>query len=192
MPNTSTGTTTTPGVALVDRADNTVMLRTFSKIYGLAGLRLGWVYCPPAIVDVMNRVRGPFNVVAPAQAAGVAALEDLGASARARAPQRRWLPWLAARLTALGLERDHPSVGNFVLADFPTSRATESADAAVRLPADRAASWRARWAATACRTACASRSAPRRRCETVVDAAGRVHEGCSMNESLLSRVRAGR
>ena len=53
-----------PGVDLVDRADNVVMLRTFSKIYGLAGLRLGWAYCPPAIADVLNRVRGPFNVTA--------------------------------------------------------------------------------------------------------------------------------
>ncbi len=51
-----------PGVGLVDRADNVVMLRTFSKIYALAGLRLGWAYCPPAIADVLNRVRGPFNV----------------------------------------------------------------------------------------------------------------------------------
>src|SRR5437763_4773068 len=75
-----------PGVGLVNRAENVVMLRTFSKIYALAGLRLGWAYCPPAIADVMNRVRGPFNVTAPALAAGVAALEDIGALARARAP----------------------------------------------------------------------------------------------------------
>ena len=51
-----------PGVSLVDRAENVVMLRTFSKIYALAGLRLGWAYCPPAIADVLNRIRGPFNV----------------------------------------------------------------------------------------------------------------------------------
>ena len=54
-----------PGVSLVDRAENVVMLRTFSKIYALAGLRLGWAYCPPAIADVLNRIRGPFNVTAP-------------------------------------------------------------------------------------------------------------------------------
>src|SRR5438874_9618173 len=64
------------GTALVDRAENVVMLRTFSKIYALAGLRLGWAYCPPAIADVLNRVRGPFNVAAPALAAGIAAVED--------------------------------------------------------------------------------------------------------------------
>jgi histidinol-phosphate aminotransferase len=107
-----------PGVRLVDRADNVVMLRTFSKIYGLAGLRLGWAYCPPAIVDVLNRIRGPFNVTAPAIAAGIAAVEDEEAFARARAHNAHWLPWLSERLTALGLPVT-PSVCNFVLPRFP-------------------------------------------------------------------------
>src|ERR1700732_5115862 len=106
------------GVALVDRADNVVMLRTFSKIYALAGLRLGWAYCPPAIADVLNRIRGPFNVAAPALAAGVAAVEDVAALARARAHNDHWLPWLSEHLAALGLELT-PSVGNFVLPRFP-------------------------------------------------------------------------
>jgi histidinol-phosphate aminotransferase len=107
-----------PGIALVNRAENVVMLRTFSKIYALAGLRLGWAYCPPAIADVLNRVRGPFNVTAPALAAGVAAVEDVGALAQARAHNERWLPWFSERLAALGLELT-PSVGNFVLPRFP-------------------------------------------------------------------------
>jgi histidinol-phosphate aminotransferase len=107
-----------PGIGLVNRADNVVMLRTFSKIYALAGLRLGWAYCPPAIADVLNRVRGPFNVTAPALAAGVAAVEDVGALARARAHNDRWLPWLSDKLAGLGLELT-PSVGNFVLPRFP-------------------------------------------------------------------------
>jgi histidinol-phosphate aminotransferase len=107
-----------PGTALVNRAENVVMLRTFSKIYALAGLRLGWAYCPPAIADVLNRIRGPFNVTAPAQAAGVAALDDVAAVARARAHNDRWLTWLSERLAALGLELT-PSVGNFVLPRFP-------------------------------------------------------------------------
>ena len=94
------------------------MLRTFSKIYALAGLRLGWAYCPPAIADVLNRVRGPFNVSTPALAAGVAALEDAEALERARAHNDRWLPWLSERLAALGLPLT-PSVGNFVLPRFP-------------------------------------------------------------------------
>jgi histidinol-phosphate aminotransferase len=107
-----------PGIRLVDKAENVVMLRTFSKIYALAGLRLGWAYCPPAIADVLNRVRGPFNVSAAAQAAGVAAVEDTEALARAKAHNERWLPWLSERLARLGLELT-PSVGNFVLPRFP-------------------------------------------------------------------------
>src|SRR5947209_5355393 len=107
-----------PGIALVNRAENVVMLRTFSKIYALAGLRLGWAYCPPAIADVLNRIRGPFNVNAAALAAGVAAVEDVAALARARAHNDRWLPWLSERLAGFGLPLT-PSVGNFVLARFP-------------------------------------------------------------------------
>jgi histidinol-phosphate aminotransferase len=107
-----------PGIALVSRAENVVMLRTFSKIYALAGLRLGWAYCPPAIADVLNRIRGPFNVSSPALAAGVAAVEDTEAVARARAHNDKWQPWLSEKLAALGL-RLTPSVGNFVLPQFP-------------------------------------------------------------------------
>lgn len=117
-----------PGIGLVNRAQNVVMLRTFSKIYALAGLRLGWAYCPPAIADVLNRVRGPFNVTAPALAAGVAAVEDVGALARARAHNDRWLPWLSDRLVALGLKLT-PSVANFVLPEFP-DEPKQNADAA--------------------------------------------------------------
>src|SRR6266403_6034990 len=117
-----------PGIALVNRASNVVMLRTFSKIYALAGLRLGWAYCPPEIADVLNRIRGPFNVSAPALAAGLAAIEDVAALARARAHNDRWLPWLSERLTTIGLELT-PSVGNFVLARFP-DEPRHNADAA--------------------------------------------------------------
>jgi histidinol-phosphate aminotransferase len=117
-----------PGVALVDRAENVVMLRTFSKIYGLAGLRLGWAYCPPAIADTLNRVRGPFNVSAPALAAGIAAVEDIEALNYARAHNQRWLPWFSERLAALGIPLT-PSVANFVLAGFP-SEPHRNADAA--------------------------------------------------------------
>jgi histidinol-phosphate aminotransferase len=107
-----------PGIALVNKADNVVMLRTFSKIYALAGLRLGWAYCPPAIADVLNRIRGPFNIAAPALAAGIAAVEDTEAIARARAHNDRWQPWLSEKLAGLGLPLT-PSVGNFVLPRFP-------------------------------------------------------------------------
>jgi histidinol-phosphate aminotransferase len=116
------------GAALVDRADNVVMLRTFSKIYALAALRLGWAYCPPEVAAVLNRVRGPFNVSAPALAAGVAALADIAAIERARAHNDAWLPRFSDRLGALGLALT-PSVANFVLPRFPETPA-KSADAA--------------------------------------------------------------
>src|SRR5580704_8441880 len=114
-----------PGIKLVDHASNVVMLRTFSKIYALAGLRLGWGYFPPAIADVLNRVRGPFNVNAAALAAGVAALEDTEALQKARAHNDRWQPWLNERLAALGL-KPTPSVGNFVLPHFPEAGAHDA------------------------------------------------------------------
>ena len=72
------------GLELARGTPNTVMMRTFSKLYGLAALRLGWMTAAPGIVDVMNRVRGPFNVSLPAQAAGMAALEDVEHAERAR------------------------------------------------------------------------------------------------------------
>ena len=116
-----------PGVELVDAAGaNTIMLRTFSKIYGMAALRLGWAYAPAAIVDVMNRVRNPFNVNAVAQAAGIAALEDLEFVARGKAHNDQWRPWLAHEIAALGL-KVIPSVGNFVLVEFARTGKTAAA-----------------------------------------------------------------
>jgi histidinol-phosphate aminotransferase len=106
------------GTELVDAAENVVMARTFSKIYALGGLRLGWVYCHPRIADVLNRVRNPFNVNAAAQAAGLAALEDVASVDRAREHNDIWRPWLERELAALGLTVN-PSVANFVLVRFP-------------------------------------------------------------------------
>jgi histidinol-phosphate aminotransferase len=108
----------TPGIELVDATDNTVMTRTFSKIYGLAALRLGWAYCPPAIADVLDRLRGPFNISTAAQAAGKAAVEDQAHVAASRDHNAIWLPWLTRRLEGLGLEV-YPSVANFILVRFP-------------------------------------------------------------------------
>jgi histidinol-phosphate aminotransferase len=107
----------TSGLELVDRADNVVMTRTFSKLFGLAALRLGWLYAPAAVVDVLHRVRGPFNVGTPAQVAGIAALEDLNHQDRSLAHNDLWLPWLAGQLRALGLTV-HPSIANFLLVEF--------------------------------------------------------------------------
>ena len=72
------------GIELVATSDNVVMCRTFSKIYGLAALRLGWMYGPAHVVDAINRIRGPFNVNAPAIKAGIAAIEDTAHQEKAR------------------------------------------------------------------------------------------------------------
>ena len=106
------------GEELVAAGENTVMTRTFSKAYGLAGLRLGWCAAPPGVTAVLNRLRGPFNVTLPAQAAGVAALEDTDFLGRVRAHNAEWRPWLAARLAELGLV-PVPGVTNFVLVRLP-------------------------------------------------------------------------
>lgn len=106
------------GIELVSTMPNVVMTRTFSKIYGLAALRLGWAYCPPAIADVLNRIRGPFNVNLAAQAAGIAAINDTAHVEKAARHNDDWLPWLEREITALGLKVT-PSVGNFLLIHFP-------------------------------------------------------------------------
>jgi histidinol-phosphate aminotransferase len=108
------------GLELVATTENTIMTRTFSKIHGLAALRLGWAYGPAAIMDVLNRTRGPFNVSSPAIAAGIAAIEDRAFQEQAVAHNDVWLPWLTASLEKLGLEAT-PSVGNFLLVHFGTT-----------------------------------------------------------------------
>lgn len=115
------------GASLVDRAKNVVMARTFSKMYALGGMRLGWGYCSAEVADVLNRVRGPFNVNAAAQAAGVAAIRDLASARAAREHNDVWLPWFTRELEKLGLTVN-PSVANFVLVRFP--KAPKDADAA--------------------------------------------------------------
>ncbi len=116
------------GIELVSTFDNVVMTRTFSKIYGLASLRLGWVYCPAHVAEALNRVRGPFNVSGPAIAAGVAALRDHDFVERAIAHNDLWLPWLARELSGLGLKVT-PSIGNFLLVHFPEAPAKNAAAA---------------------------------------------------------------
>ena len=116
------------GIELVGSSDNVVMMRTFSKIHGLAALRLGWAYCPPGIADVLNRVRGPFNVSAPAIAAGVAAIEDRAHQEAAIKHNEIWLPKVSAELEKIGLKVT-PSVGNFILIHFPASGAKTAAAA---------------------------------------------------------------
>ena len=116
------------GADLVRQYDNVVMCRTFSKIHGMAALRLGWAFCPPAVADVLNRIRGPFNTPAPSQAAGVAALADRAHAAKAKAHNDHWLPWLAGRMNEIGLKA-HPSVANFLLVQFPKEPKLTASDA---------------------------------------------------------------
>jgi histidinol-phosphate aminotransferase len=116
------------GLELVATTNNTVMTRTFSKIHGLAALRLGWAYCPAAVAEVLNRIRGPFNVSAPAIAAGVAAIEDSGHEEAARRHNEAELGRVAREIEALGLTVT-PSVTNFLLMHFPANGGKSAADA---------------------------------------------------------------
>jgi histidinol-phosphate aminotransferase len=116
------------GLELVATNDNVVMTRTFSKIHGLAALRLGWMFGPAHVISAINRIRGPFNVNAPAIAAGVAAIEDLEHQERAREHNTRWLAWLSREIEKLGLKIT-PSVANFLLIHFPETKGLTAKDA---------------------------------------------------------------
>jgi len=118
----------TAGIELVDAGENVVMTRTFSKIYALGAVRLGWAYCPAVIADILNRIRPPFNVTSAAQAAGIAAIGDVEFLTRSRDHNTAWLPWLAERLEECGLDVI-PSFGNFVLARFPEDGVHDAASA---------------------------------------------------------------
>jgi histidinol-phosphate aminotransferase len=116
------------GIELVATSENVVMLRTFSKIHGLAALRLGWIYGPAHIVDALNRIRGPFNVNAPAIAAGVASIADTAHIEKARSHNEKWLPWLTEEISKLGIKVT-PSVANFLLLHFPETPGKTAAEA---------------------------------------------------------------
>jgi len=120
-----------PGTKLVDAGTNTVMTRTFSKIFGMGGARLGWAYAPAPVADILNRVRGPFNVNAPAMAAGIAALAEPGWVEKSVAHNDEWRGRLTDALRGAGIGV-HPSEGNFVLADFGTPARAKAADEALR------------------------------------------------------------
>lgn len=103
------------GASLVERRQNVVMTRTFSKIYGLGGLRVGWGYGPAAIMEVLGRIRGPFNLGRPQLVVAEAAVRDRAWVARCRAENARMRTWMAAALADIGVPSD-PSEANFVLA----------------------------------------------------------------------------
>lgn len=116
------------GLALIEKRSNVVMTRTFSKIYGLGGLRIGWGYGPKAIIDVLNRVRGPFNLSNTQLDVAEAAVRDQDYVARCRAENARLRGWLANALAELGVPSD-TSLANFVLARFASSDEAEACDA---------------------------------------------------------------
>jgi histidinol-phosphate aminotransferase len=114
------------GIELVSSSENVVMTRTFSKVHGLGGLRIGWVYAPTHIIEALNRMRGPFNVSAAAIEAGAAAIADRAHVERSIAHNERWLAWVSEELGKLGL-RVTPSVCNFVLVHFPEGKHSAAA-----------------------------------------------------------------
>ncbi len=116
------------GIELVSTSNNAVMTRTFSKAYGLAGIRVGWAYCPKDVADVLNRVRAPFNVNIAAQHAAVAALEDVPYTDNVVRHNESWRAWLIEQIRELGLRVDD-SVANFVLIHFPEKAGCRASDA---------------------------------------------------------------
>src|ERR1700745_4063927 len=116
------------GIELVATTENTVVTHTFSKIHGLAALRVGWMFGPAHIIDAVNRIRGPFNVSAPAMMAAVAAIEDTAHQQMSKAFTETWRNWLTEEIGKLGLKVT-PSVANFVLIHFPTTKGKTSDEA---------------------------------------------------------------
>ncbi|MCG6207407.1 histidinol-phosphate transaminase [Rhodopseudomonas sp. HC1] len=116
------------GIELVSTNDNTVLTHTFSKVHGLAALRIGWMFGPENIVDAVNRIRGPFNVSIPSQLAAVAAIQDTAHVDMSRIHTEKWRDRLTEEFTALGLTVT-PSVCNFVLMHFPTTPGKTAAEA---------------------------------------------------------------
>ncbi len=117
------------GLALAKMHDNVLVTRTFSKIYGLAGARVGWGTGARGIIDTLNRIRGPFNVTTAAQAAAIAALDDQAFVDRSRAHNIAWRSWFEGEIASLGNHglRALPSKGNFILVLFEGDIAAQTA-----------------------------------------------------------------
>jgi histidinol-phosphate aminotransferase len=116
------------GRALIEARENVVMTRTFSKIYGLGGLRIGWGYGPQHIIEVLNRIRGPFNLSTTQLEVAEAAVRDQDWVAKCRSENSRMRAWLAEALAELGVPSD-TSTANFVLARFADAAEAEACDA---------------------------------------------------------------
>ncbi|APG61504.1 histidinol-phosphate transaminase [Sphingorhabdus lutea] len=115
---------------LARKYGNVLITRTFSKIYGLAAERIGWAYGQPHLIDILNRIRGPFNVTSAGQAAAIAALADQDFVKDSRAHNEKWRGWMNTEISALsnhGL-RAIPSAANFILVVFDGAVSAETAD----------------------------------------------------------------
>ncbi len=115
------------GLSLIETRSNVVMTRTFSKIYGLGGLRIGWGYGPKKIIDVLNRIRGPFNLSNTQLDTAEAAVRDQDHVNRCRADNNRMRHWLSLALAELGIPSD-TSMTNFILARFASQEEAEACD----------------------------------------------------------------
>lgn len=114
------------GRSLVAEGTNTVVFHTFSKIYGLPGLRLGFAYAPAHIIDILNRVRSPFNVTAPALAAGIAAIQDQDYVKQMREKNAVELARVEKAIQAMGYATV-PSTTNFLMVKFGAQAAAVNA-----------------------------------------------------------------
>jgi histidinol-phosphate aminotransferase len=122
------------GLDLARTAENVIVTRTFSKLHGLAALRVGWAYGPLHVVEALDRIRLPFNVVLPGQDAAIAALKDEAFQTRSLELVHAWLPWLTQQLAGLGLDVT-PSHANFLLVTFPKTVGKSAAEAEAFLAA---------------------------------------------------------
>jgi len=116
------------GLELARAADNVIVTHTFSKLHGLAALRVGWAYCSAEAADAIDRIRPPFNTSIAGQEAAIAALGDDVFQAQSLALVEKWRPWLTQQLGGLGLEVT-PSAANYVMARFPATPGQTSGEA---------------------------------------------------------------
>ena len=119
------------GASLVESRPNVVMTRTFSKIHGLASLRIGYGYGPRPVIDLLNRVRGPFNVGGPAQAAAAAAVRDVEHVERSWSHNAEMRRFMARKLAEVGIPSDE-SHANFILARFGSAEEASACNACLR------------------------------------------------------------
>ena len=144
--------TFTDGLDLAREAHNVVVTHTFSKIHGLAALRVGWAFAPIQVAEAVDRIRLPFNTSIPGHLAAVAALGDAEFQARSLAQVERWRPWLIQQIGGLGLEVI-PSAANFVLIGFPETPGRTAGEAGNSSPAGATSCGRS--ATMACPITCA-------------------------------------